>query len=127
MGAELKTRDVCWASGPAVKLHELVAVMRERERRGEVVIMGPVRAQGRAGVAMPYVLKARQGWARRRRTGLLVASAVSVYGLTALALLWEARFIVMIAAGVLLAAAGVYYVLAHSGTCPGLHCPCCKG
>lgn len=76
---------------------------------------------------MPYVrlTPARRPW---KRVTLWVG-AVSVYALTAMAMVWDARHLLLQAGGLLLAvAAGLFAVtrIGHSGACVGLHCSGCR-
>ena len=131
--AKLVTQPVCWVTGPATKLHEMTAVMRRRERAGEVEILGPVRAHPQAPhlITQPYILRGRRAaWVRRKRAALIVGGSVGVYALVALALIWEARFLLVQAAGGLLFLAALAWLCTrtrHSGACAGLHCPGCRG
>jgi hypothetical protein len=125
MGNALKTKteEVCFATGPAVKLHELVAIMREKERAGELKVIGPARAVPLFPhlIAMPYILAAPRSKPLLTRKRLL-AGAVGVYVLTVAALAWEARYILLAAAGVVMLVMALLWLRSLFGG--GAACSC---
>lgn len=119
-----EARPVSWATGPAVQLHELAAVMRERVRAGEVEIVGPFRAHPYDSdlVVQPYVVLS--GRRRRLRTPHLVGGAIAVYLLIAAVLVWEARHLLLAAVGAVALVASIVWLLSrakkHCGGCQGV-------
>ena len=121
---EQGSEEVCWATAPALKVQELRSVLLARQARGEIRIIGQGGLRnGRA--AVPYVRLAadtsrRVFW----RKVWIFGGAGAVYSLAALALMWEARYLLMqIGGGVLLLAALCWLgskVKRHCQGCPGV-------
>jgi hypothetical protein len=108
-----------------VREHHLRAKVGEMKQRGEIdpnMIM--YRAEGDQFVA--YVVRTRPPAKRMRR--VVAWSALALSTLTGVGwLLWESRYVLLC---LLVAALGIWWAATrggHSGLCPGLHCPGCRG
>lgn len=110
---------------PQVREHHLRAKIGEMRRRGEIdSTMIKYRREGDQLAA--YVMRTRPPAKRMPRIVAWSALALSVAtGIGVL--LWESRHVILAA---LVGAAGIWWAATrgnHSGTCPGLHCPGCRG